>query len=305
MALNLCNAFKDIEEFLPDSLSSESNDTNRNLYKIYCPIDQTGKQECRTDGERIGAMFKLLLQQLFVNNEDALELENKNDEYSEYAILWLSNIIKNFNYKNNMHVLDFYTTIIKEEKSKELVDKEIKVFEDEHYCNALLNLKKFYAKFTNGNNTNVFPKINEIKKMNNCKKLCEGANSSWKVIHVEVKDAVTKENVNEGKQPSEKKPEEPIPVGTTELNIAPPNTVDVPINGIIELKVGELKTNLDTILSKKSELIGIGVIAILTPIISAILYKYWFVGWRKKAERKKSVKKVINLAVGTNLPKQL
>ncbi|VTZ67103.1 CIR protein [Plasmodium chabaudi chabaudi] len=368
MALNLCNALKDIEEFLPNSLSSESKDVNRNLYKTYCPIDQRGKQECRTDGERIGAMFKLLLQQLFVNNEGDLELENKNDEYSEYAILWLSNIIRHFNYKHTPHVQDFYTTFIKEgnwyndfrdkinkkndimklqinqiynlyellnilckaitkydenpsnssecsnfankweERSKELVNKETKVFEDEHYCNALLNLKKAYEKFTNGNNTNAFPKINEIEKMNNCKKLCEKANRSWKVIHVEVKDVVDAKKVSENgesKKEGEEKTKESNPVETPGPVAILSNTGDTSQNDAIKVRADESGENLDTILSKKYGLIGIGGVALLIPIISTVLYKYWFARWRNKSERKKSVKKVINLAVGTNPPKEL
>ncbi|SCL83082.1 Plasmodium variant antigen protein Cir/Yir/Bir, putative [Plasmodium chabaudi chabaudi] len=298
MTLNLCNAFNGIEEFLPNSLSLRSDDPKYNLYKTYCPTDKTGKPECRTDGERIGAMFKYLLGLLFDNNEDDLESENKKNEYTDYAILWLSNKIRHFKYQNNMHVMDFYVTFIKNgdwykdvrdkingknkimkikvsemynlydllnilckiitnysenpsscpecsnftnkwgELSQKLVNKETKFFEDEHYCNALLTLKNAYEKFKNDNNNpSEFPNLREIKGINDCKKLCEGANSSWKVIHVEVKDAVTKENVNEGKQSSGKKTEEPIPVGTTELNIALPNTADVPINDIIEIKV--------------------------------------------------------------------
>ncbi|SCL83295.1 CIR protein [Plasmodium chabaudi chabaudi] len=368
MTLNLCNALKDIEEFLPDSLSSESKDVNRNLYKTYCPIDQRGKQECRTDGERIDAMFKFLLQTLFVNNEEDLESENQNNEYSEYALLWLSNKIKKFKYQNNMHVLDFYFTFIKndnwyndfrnkineknkimkieigqmynlyelftilcnaitnynddpsncsecsnfinkwKERSKGLVDKKTKVFEDEQYCDMLRILKNAYENFRKGtNNQNGLPELEEIEEMKDCKELCKKATRSRKIISVPIRDAEKPPKVNDtesDKQSIEEKTKESNPVGTTGPVAILSNTGDG-THHTIEIGTDESRENLDTILSKKYGLIGIGGVALLIPIISTVLYKYWFARWGKKSERKKNVKKVINLAVGTNPPKEL
>ncbi|SCL83933.1 CIR protein [Plasmodium chabaudi adami] len=379
MTLNLCSAFKGIGELLPDSLSPENDDDSHSLYKIYCPTDsKTGNPECKTDGQRISAMFRYLLEYLFVNNDDNLKSENQNNEYSEYAILWLSNIIRHFNYKRTPHVRDFYATFIKdsdlykdfhgkinekneimkiqigqmhnlyellnilcnaitkyeenpsncsecskftnkwEEKTKELVNKKTKFFEDENYCNALLTLKKAYEKFRSGsNNTSALPILNEIEGISDCNKLCEKANRSWKLIHVEVKDVVEEKKVsgngeseqktNEkgGKQLSEEKPKEKTSGVADGSNITLSYTGDVSQKHTTEIQVSPPKTELNTFLHKEYELIGIGGIVLLIPIISTLLYKYWLVGWRKKAERKKSVKKVINLAVGTNLPKQL
>ncbi|VTZ67109.1 CIR protein [Plasmodium chabaudi chabaudi] len=366
MTLNLCSAFKGIGELLPDSLSPESDDDNHSLYKIYCPTDsKTGNPECKTDGQRISAMFRYLLEYLFVNNDDDLKSENQNNEYSEYAILWLSNIIRHFNYKHTPHVRDFYATFIKdsdlykdfhgkinekneimkiqigqmynlyellnilcnaitkyeenpsncpecskftnkwEEKTKELVNKKTKFFEDENYCNVLLTLKKAYENFRSGsNNTSTLPILNEIEGISNCNKLCEKANRSWKLIHVEVKDVVEEKKVS-GNGESEQKTKEKNSGVTDGSNITLPYTGNVSQKHTTEIQVNPPKTELDTFLHKEYELIGIGGIALLIPVISAVLYKYWFVGWRKKSTRKKNTKKVINLVVGTNLPKEL
>ncbi|SCL83653.1 CIR protein [Plasmodium chabaudi adami] len=369
MTLNLCNAFKEIENFMPDSLSSESKDANRNLYKVYCPTDRTGKPECQTDGQRIEAMFKYLLQTLFVNNEEDLESENQNNEYSEYALLWLSNKIKKFKYQNNMHVLDFYFTFIKNdnwyndfrnkineknkimkieigqmynlyelftilcnaitkyndnpsncpdcsnfinkwnERSKGLVNKKTKVFEDEQYCDMLRILKNAYENFREGtNNQNGLPELEEIEEMKDCKELCKEATRSRKIISVQIQDAENPPKVNDtesDKHSSEEKTKESIPVGTTGPVAILSNTSGTPQNDVIEIRADEARENLDTILSKKYGLIGIGGIALLIPIISTVLYKYWFARLRKKSERKKNVKKVINLVVETNPPKEL
>ncbi|SCL83034.1 CIR protein [Plasmodium chabaudi chabaudi] len=369
MTLNLCNAFKEIENFMPDSLSSESKDANRNLYKVYCPTDRTGKQECQTDGQRIEAMFKYLLQALFVNNEEDLESENQNNEYSEYALLWLSNKIKKFKYQNNMHVLDFYFTFIKNdnwynnfrnkineknkimkieigqmynlyelftilcnaitnynddpsncsecskfankwnERSKGLVNKKTKVFEDEQYCDMLRILKNAYENFRKGtNNQNGLPELEEIEGMKNCKELCKGATRSRKIIRVPIQEVEKHPKINgdeSDKQSSEEKTKESNPVETPGPAAILSNTGDTSQNDAIEIGTDESRENLDTILSKKYGLIGIGGVALLIPIISTVLYKYWFARWRNKSERKKNVKKVTNLAVGTNPPKEL
>ncbi|SBW38341.1 BIR protein [Plasmodium berghei] len=90
-----------------------------------------------------------------------------------------------------------------EEKSNKLVNKKIKVFEDEYYCDVLLTLKNAYEKFKRDNNIqNKLPKIKEIEEINNCKKLCKEATKSWRIKSVDFQQIKEKKNIEKSKDNS-------------------------------------------------------------------------------------------------------
>ncbi|SCL84801.1 BIR protein [Plasmodium berghei] len=90
-----------------------------------------------------------------------------------------------------------------EKQSNQLVNKKIKVFEDEYYCDVLLTLKNAYQKFRNDNHIqNKLPQIIDIEEINNCKKLCKAATKSWRIKSVDLRQIKGKKNIEKSKDTS-------------------------------------------------------------------------------------------------------
>ncbi|CDS44649.1 uncharacterized protein PY17X_0217601 [Plasmodium yoelii] len=124
MTLNVCKAFKEIDDYWDNGFSFGNNDIFTGLHNFYCHTNkETGKGECKTSGQTVSAITVLLLNNLFTGDE-YIESEDKNNEYMTYIMLWLSNKMKLIKYGNYGSVADFYVTFIKgAEKYKEYLDK--------------------------------------------------------------------------------------------------------------------------------------------------------------------------------------
>ncbi|ETB56043.1 hypothetical protein YYC_05920, partial [Plasmodium yoelii 17X] len=123
MTLKVCEAFKDVENHLPDTYSFNRNKVSTAI-RTYCKFNiKTWTGECNTIGEVVSAVTMLLLNKLLVLNTN-LESENKNNEYITYVMLWLSNKMKLLNNRTYGAISEFYVTFIKKgEHYKKYLDK--------------------------------------------------------------------------------------------------------------------------------------------------------------------------------------
>ncbi|EAA18186.1 hypothetical protein, partial [Plasmodium yoelii yoelii] len=119
-----CEAFKSIEEYLPDDFSFEKNDIYTGTYNAYYHTNkETGNGKYETTGQTVSNATVLLFNKLFTGNK-YIKSEDKNNEYITYIILWLSNKMKLIKTMNYGSVADFYVAFIRDsEKYNAYIDK--------------------------------------------------------------------------------------------------------------------------------------------------------------------------------------
>ncbi|VTZ80358.1 PIR protein [Plasmodium yoelii] len=130
MSSHVCEAFKDVENHLPDNYSFDRSKVSTAI-RTYCQTNNKAwKGECYTIGQVVSAVTMLLLNKLFVANKN-IESENKNNEYITYVMLWLSNKMKLIKTGRYGSVADFYVTFIKNNKIyiiyRDKIDKNRKI----------------------------------------------------------------------------------------------------------------------------------------------------------------------------------
>ncbi|EAA15676.1 putative bir1 protein, partial [Plasmodium yoelii yoelii] len=107
-----CEAFKEIEEHLPDGFDFKKEHKVENKYNPYCHGNKkTEKKECMTIGETVSGTTLLLLNNLF-NGDGYIKSEDENNEYITYIMLWLSNKMKLITKGTYGAVSEFYVTFI-------------------------------------------------------------------------------------------------------------------------------------------------------------------------------------------------
>ncbi|CDS44612.1 YIR protein, partial [Plasmodium yoelii] len=110
-----CEAFKFVDQILPDNYSFDKNKVSTAI-QTYCRSNKKPwKRECNTIGEVVNAVTIMLLHKLFTLNKN-LESENNNNEYITYVMLWLSNKMKLIAKGRYGSVADFYVTFIQNSK---------------------------------------------------------------------------------------------------------------------------------------------------------------------------------------------
>ncbi|CAD2088806.1 PIR protein CIR protein [Plasmodium vinckei lentum] len=89
MPKKACDLFRDVDELFNDKFVNEGRfNDNYSLYNEYCPQGKNGVKKCNTDYERISAVGGYLFMQLIRSNK--VNLNNDNDQYSQYFIMWMS-----------------------------------------------------------------------------------------------------------------------------------------------------------------------------------------------------------------------
>ncbi|CAD2095760.1 PIR protein CIR protein [Plasmodium vinckei] len=89
MPKKACNLFRDADQLFNDQFVHEGRfNDNYSLYNEYCPQGKDGVKKCNTDYERISAVGGYLFMQLIRSNK--MNLNNDNDQYSQYFIMWIS-----------------------------------------------------------------------------------------------------------------------------------------------------------------------------------------------------------------------
>ncbi|CDU18240.1 YIR protein [Plasmodium yoelii] len=112
MTRNVCDAFKEVEEYLPDNFLFEKDHDSNQKYNTYCQNNKKKeKGECQTIAQAVNGTTLLLLNNLF-NGKYYKESENENNEYITYIMLWLSNKMKLIKKGSYGSVGDFYVTFI-------------------------------------------------------------------------------------------------------------------------------------------------------------------------------------------------
>ncbi|ETB61182.1 hypothetical protein YYC_02108 [Plasmodium yoelii 17X] len=120
----ICKTFILFEDFLPDNFSFENNNVKYKLYEAYCPIDQEIERgKCTTVNQVVSASTVFLFNYLFTEDQ-YIETDDKNNEYSMYIMLWLSNKMKLLTQKDYGTVSEFYDTFIQnDEHYKEYLER--------------------------------------------------------------------------------------------------------------------------------------------------------------------------------------
>ncbi|CDU16369.1 PIR protein [Plasmodium yoelii] len=102
----LCGKIDFLREYIPDELSKtaqlELEDNNN--FKNYCPITDSGKNECNNDLDKITAGFLWLLGECYATIISKSYNEDNTNTFFQYIISWLS-------YKLNKSTENYYTKI--------------------------------------------------------------------------------------------------------------------------------------------------------------------------------------------------
>ncbi|EAA22748.1 PIR protein [Plasmodium yoelii] len=154
----LCGQFDFVRKYLPDELSKEAEfELNDNeSFKKYCPITDSGKNECNNDLDNFTAGFLWLLGECYSESTKKIYNENTINAFFLYMISWFSNKLKQKSIYNTTSLNDFYDTHVKNnDKYNSFTDpaykiSELKKFMDDR--NDFLNiniedLSKFYDVF--------------------------------------------------------------------------------------------------------------------------------------------------------------
>ncbi|CAD2084046.1 PIR protein CIR protein [Plasmodium vinckei lentum] len=89
MPKKACNLFRDVDKLFNDKFVHEGRfNDDYSLYNEFCPQGKDGVKKCNTDYERISAIGGYLFMQLTRTNK--MNLNNDNDHYSQYFIMWIS-----------------------------------------------------------------------------------------------------------------------------------------------------------------------------------------------------------------------
>ncbi|ETB60007.1 hypothetical protein YYC_02400 [Plasmodium yoelii 17X] len=113
MDYKLCGRFSTLRNFLPDELNKTANldfDKNGNI-KNYCPSENSGEKECKTELDKLNAACLWLLNQTIVNNIDILT-KDQPKVFIIYIMIWLSHMLKLKNVNGINNLKDFYTNYI-------------------------------------------------------------------------------------------------------------------------------------------------------------------------------------------------
>ncbi|CDU15994.1 PIR protein [Plasmodium yoelii] len=116
MTLNLCEAFKKIDDDWTNNILFENNHIGGQINEKYCHTDsETWNEKCKTTGETVRNATVSLLNNLFTGDK-YIESENENNEYITYIMLWLSNKMKLIKTENYGSVAEFYAAFIRDNK---------------------------------------------------------------------------------------------------------------------------------------------------------------------------------------------
>ncbi|SCL88569.1 CIR protein [Plasmodium chabaudi chabaudi] len=141
MSAHVCRIFQSLYNELPDDGDEPKRENGAVvLYETYCPINDSGNQQCNSNLDKIIAGFGYLLPQLFGNVDNEEDHEDQEDNYVYYALLWVSYKLQQLNKNNdkpiglneffNKHIAkgDWYEEFKEQIESKiHLVDKEIDI----------------------------------------------------------------------------------------------------------------------------------------------------------------------------------
>ncbi|ETB59980.1 hypothetical protein YYC_02819 [Plasmodium yoelii 17X] len=103
--------FDNLRKYLPDELNIPTKNDIHSLghIKNYCSNGESGGTGCKTDLDKINGACLWLFDQLFVKNENSINM-------AEYIIIWLSYMLNLKNDKKITNFNDFYTNYIEKNR---------------------------------------------------------------------------------------------------------------------------------------------------------------------------------------------
>ncbi|CAD2092366.1 PIR protein CIR protein [Plasmodium vinckei lentum] len=113
MSEGVCKIFLKIDILFKDGKPDLEEVNKFDKYRRYCPIDRTGIKICANDIEGTAALYSRLLDDLFQRPQNAQKRENNDDQYIEYILIWLGNILFQRESYTSSTLIDFYNNHLK------------------------------------------------------------------------------------------------------------------------------------------------------------------------------------------------
>ncbi|SBW38216.1 Plasmodium variant antigen protein Cir/Yir/Bir, putative [Plasmodium berghei] len=107
----LCLKFDVLRVYLPDDLNKTTslNFDDNSDFKKYCPENDSGKNECNNNFDKITAGFLWLLEHCYSISQNRRYNENNTNAFFLYMISWFSYKLKQNSEHSSTKIKDFYT----------------------------------------------------------------------------------------------------------------------------------------------------------------------------------------------------
>ncbi|ETB56694.1 hypothetical protein YYC_05512 [Plasmodium yoelii 17X] len=137
-----CGRFNTLRAFYSDELDKSPSIKFHNNGKIknYCPIEDSGNQECKTDLDKIKAVFLWLFEQNIISRISNLS-EDQPKVFITYIIIWLNYILRLKNVNDFKNISEIYEANIK--NNTDYINHDTCAKD----CNIILKEKTEYTDF--------------------------------------------------------------------------------------------------------------------------------------------------------------
>ncbi|CDU18703.1 PIR protein [Plasmodium yoelii] len=287
---DLCRKFVFLRTYLPDDLSVNGTlelKDHKN-FKNYCPVTESGENECNNNLGKITAGFLWLLEQCYSISINSSYNENNTNLFFIYMISWFSYQLNKIKGHDSTKIKDFYTKYVinshKYDNFKNTAYKFTKIEEFIDKKNDLLNiniqdLSKFYDAFKL-----LCSMYGDISTNTDVKKLSDDANEFVKKYQ-ELKGYSNHTDGNSYKQILSALLTDYDNLKNISTNITPLPEITANVSALSSGDTSSTGNKLFTVLSI------FGAIAFFL----GISYKYSLFGFRKRAQKQYLREKIKNI----------